>query len=254
MESDWDFYFCELNGHPASVLVDLAYGESGPVDGLSDCVTIRIPLRQPRSDGLPTREEFPRLNELEDALEGICAQHEGTLRHVGRVTTNGIREFYFYSSEGTNAASEFSQVFGAFPDYVPEIEVEPDAEWALYFQLLFPSDREMQMILNERILRQLESVGDQPQVERDVVHWMYFPTEQSRQEFMEQVSQWGFQASAEPPSEESQLPFGVVVSRHQTADRFTIHETVLMLYDLTDRHGGIYDGWETAVVKADDNL
>jgi uncharacterized protein (TIGR01619 family) len=246
MESDWDFYFCELNGRPASILLDLAYGESGPVSGLNECLIMRLTLHDVRDDGLPTRAENERLAELEDALEQVWESDVEDVCHVGRVTTNGWRDFFFYCREAPAFYEKLAAVLARFPDYEPEFGLEDDPEWQIYFGLLYPSDREWQMISSERMLRHLEESGDQPQIEREVVHWVSFDTEEARNDFIQKVTQLGFQTRS-VPEEEADIPFAVEVSRRQTTDRNSIHQAVFTLYDVTQEFGGKYDGWETSV-------
>ncbi|GIW94551.1 MAG: hypothetical protein KatS3mg110_2592 [Pirellulaceae bacterium] len=250
MESDWDFYFCELNGRPASILLDLAYGETGPVAGLNECLIMRLTLREVREDGLPTRAENERLAELEDALEQAWEAGADDVCHVGRVTTNGWRDFFFYCREPQAFYEKLTEALARFSDYQPEFGLEDDPEWQIYFGLLYPSDREWQMISSERLLRYLEESGDQPEIERDVVHWVAFDSEEARTGFVQKVSRLGFQTRS-VPEDETDMPFAVEVSRRQAADRNSIHETVFLLYDLSQEFGGKYDGWETSVERGD---
>lgn len=252
MQSDWDFYFCELDDCPASILVDLAYGDAGPVADLPYRLQLRITLQNPRPDGFPTRHESEKLAQLEDVLEAVCEEVGDGIRHVGRVTTNGVREYYFYCQTVDTSQATLAAALKDFSEYTPRFSAASDPQWEMYYQVLYPSDREMQMILNERVLRRLEASGDMPDVEREVVHWMSFASQEDRQEFIDEVQRLGFQAKAETDASTMELPFGVIVKKRQPTDRITVHQTVLALYDLTDQLGGVYDGWETSVVTAED--
>ncbi len=252
MESDWDFYLCQLNGWPASILLDLAYGDSGPISEFDQCLIMRLTLQEAREDGFPTREESERLDELEDALETAWLENKSDTRHVGRVTTHGWRDFFFYCRDPQRVQQQICSVLQAFPDYPPQFAVEPDPEWQIYYGLLFPSDREWQMICNERLLRHLEESGDRPEIQRDVVHWVAFGSQENRDRFVQEVAQRGFQTRLLAESG-TDMPYGVEVSRRQSADRSSIHNVVFTLYDLTKEYDGQYDGWETSVETGEVN-
>src|SRR5262249_29302165 len=96
MSESWDFYFARVNGTLASLFVDLGLRPSVPGPDRPCLLWVFVEMRAPRPDGLSTSEEAPVLNQIEDALS---AQLASALRgaQVGRVTTDGRRELYFYA-------------------------------------------------------------------------------------------------------------------------------------------------------------
>lgn len=97
------------------------------------------------------------------------------------------------------------------------------------------------------LLDVLQEKGDVLTVPREVQHWMYFGSEQSRARFRDAAIAAGFRVISESTSE-GDLPFGIVVARTQSIEQESIDRTVIELLRLSRRFDGDYDGWETPVV------
>src|SRR5262245_41543090 len=98
MSDDWDFYFANVNNVVASLFVDLGIRDSVPDPDRRWLVWTWVYFQHPRDDGLSSSEEAPVLNQIEDALTEVVKNiTEADL--VGRITTAGRREFYFYGSQ-----------------------------------------------------------------------------------------------------------------------------------------------------------
>src|SRR5262245_35159471 len=98
MSDSWDFYFANVNDVIASLFVDLGIRDSVPDSDRPWLLWTWVYFRQPRDDGLSSSEEAPVLNEIEDALtKKVQETTEAEL--VGRITTAGRREFYFYGPQ-----------------------------------------------------------------------------------------------------------------------------------------------------------
>ncbi len=245
MSDDWDFYFCQVDHKPASLFVDLGLRPDVPMPNLSDLVWVRLRLRHPRPDGLSSDEEFDRLSEIEDALASVDVGQDAELIYVGRNTSNGHRDFCYYTSNAHQAQSCLSQAMVAYNQYEFEIGSRPDADWSTYLEFLYPSDREHQMILNGRTLQSLEKHGDRHEIEREVCHWVYFKSADDRTCFVTAAKDKGYKLLGESEKEAGQ--FGANVARVDAIDYNTINSIVLELFDLATKTNGEYDGWETSV-------
>ncbi|HEY2588365.1 MAG TPA: DUF695 domain-containing protein [Tepidisphaeraceae bacterium] len=103
MSDRWDSYLATKNGKPASLFVDIGFAQEAPKGDYGVCLAVLVQQRAPRHDGLTTNEEADRLWPLEDAL--VPAVHAWGGIYVGRITTDGRRDFFFYgaSSDGFDA-------------------------------------------------------------------------------------------------------------------------------------------------------
>src|SRR5688572_17352815 len=138
MSDDWDFYFCQVESSPASIFVDLGVRNDAPVAGLTEMSWLRLYMRHPRDDGLSSNEEYARLSEIEDALTAATSSLDGGMAYVGRNTTDGRRDYYFYAVDGTQAESSLSAAMVPFSEYEFETGSRSDPEWSVYFDFLYP--------------------------------------------------------------------------------------------------------------------
>jgi hypothetical protein len=113
--------------------------------------------------------------------------------------------------------------------------------------VLYPSPEDIQRIANMDLLDVLRKKGDVLSVAREVQHWMYFGSEESRTQFRDAAMAVGFRAASESISK-ADLPFGIVIARTQSIEQKSIDSTVIELLHLSRRFDGDYDGWETPVV------
>ena len=113
MESDWTFWFCEVDGFPTSNFVDLGFGREAPVSGYSLLGHVRLQVTNPKENGLSSSEEYQTLCDIEDALARICADPNYLL--VGRSTSRSRRVFYFYIQSETGFTDAARAVMADFP-------------------------------------------------------------------------------------------------------------------------------------------
>ena len=127
-ESDWDFYFCNVNGVLSSIMVDLEANRRAPLPGKPWLLWVWVHMRFPRDDGLSSDQEAPTLHEIEDFLTGSLSESDGEL--LGRITGDHRREFYFYSPSSEGVDSAIREVRQAFPEYVFECGTHHDPRLA----------------------------------------------------------------------------------------------------------------------------
>ncbi len=247
MQDDWASYLCRLDDEPASIFLNLALRGSAPIEPFDELVCLRITMNEPRYDGLSSREEFDRLCTIEDAVtEAINAPAPHTIQ-VGSITSIGYRDFIFYTADVDAAKHSIIQAMKGFADYGYEITHMADAEWSGYLNTLYPDRRSYELIRNARILSVLENHGDDPSIERQVDHWLFFPSREARDRFKQRAGSHGYNVidqheEGPPPNRHT-----VQIGRTHDVHPGTIDNVVLELYDWADEFGGEYDGWETSV-------
>ena len=95
----------------------------------------------------------------------------------------------------------------------------------------------------------LEEYGDIPERPRKIEHWVYFPTEENRADFIRSVVSQGYQCENMVAEEENPLDYKLLVSREDPTTEENIDEVVLYLWETAQEFEGEYDGWETTVVR-----
>ena len=251
MSDEWDFYFSTLDGRPASTFLDLGLAEAVPLERLPEATWLSIRLRAPRADGLSSREEYLDLVRVEDELTRTVSLHSERLVYTGRSTSAGQRNFLFYSDNGAWAESVLSSTLVAFPDYEHTANSQGDADWSAYFQILHPSQRQVQLMRNRQVIEQLEELGDRSEVVREVTHWLYFEFPEQRDDLCAEVLARGYRELDRGDDGEAPRPFSLQLGHDIAAEASSIDRATLELYDLAESAGGEYDGWETQVESDD---
>lgn len=246
--SSWVSYLCQVNGNLSSIQVDMELESRAPDRARPHLLFVWVEMRQPRSDGLSSEEEFQRLGAVEDALtRGLEAGCRAVL--AGAITGDRRREFYYYAAHAKEIDRAVRSCLEPWSDYEFRIGEQPDPAWRQYFDVLYPSADQRQRILNRRVLEQLQQRGDNPSIEREIRHWIYFCSASDRQAFLEWTRESGWSADAEafrsPGPDPGSFPI-LVTRRHSTVPEIVDSE-VLQVFHAAQRFRGRYDGWETCV-------
>jgi regulator of RNase E activity RraB len=246
MSDDWDFYPLRVDDQPASIFVDLGIRSEAPIRSHETMGYLRVLMRRPRDDGFSSQGEFDDLLALED---GVTAKiiRDGTAIFVGRNTSNGNRDFYFYVVDPARFAAAAEAAMREFPAYKYETGAREDRDWQTYFEFLHPSESDLQCIMNRRVLRQLDKHGDDASKERKIEHFAYFPSVEVRAAFADYVQAEGYAIENAPEVPDGEGQYSILFSRVDRAVR--IDEIVLPLFERATELGGEYDGWSCQVSR-----
>lgn len=241
MTDDWDFYAARVDGKPASLYVNLGAEADAPVAGLTHVAHLRLRMRNPRDDGLSSQAEFDQLVRIEDALTAaLCDAHTA---YVGRNTSNGCRDFYFYVSTPDAWPDRTAAVMQAFAGYEFQTGTREDAAWSVYEEFLLPGAWDRERIENRRVCEQLEAHGDKLSAPREIDHFVWVPTLTAASAFLDEVGPLGFQPKGDPTHDDDRDAIGVQVARVDVPSPRGIDAVVRPLFDAAQRQGGEYDGW-----------
>jgi hypothetical protein len=248
MSNDWDFYSCRVDDEPASIFADLGIRRDVPLDSLPFMAFVRLFMRAPRPDGLSSQEEFEELIRLEDQVTASLKADDVTT-YVGRNTSGGCRDFYFYVSDPSNFTERVTAALADFPEYKYEAGSRLDKEWNTYLKFLYPSPEDMERIQNRRVCESLQKNGDALSEPREIDHWAYFPDDNSRARFLSAITPLGFEVRELKQPNEDAGTFGIQFVRVDLPSFENIDSITLPLYRAAIEAGGDYDGWETYVVS-----
>lgn len=245
---DWEFYLREADGEPVSICLDLALAAKAPFESRPYVAYVRVFMRQPRPDGLSSSEEYDRLVELDDHITAALTR-SARARYVGRSTSGGCRDFYFYVGDPASWAKRVAKAFDAFPEYQHKAGSRRDQRWKTYLEFLYPSGEDMERIQNRRVCDALQESGDPLRKRRDIDHWASFPDEKSRARFLRSVTRQGFKVRELHDSGDREQPYGVQLFRVDLPSHDTIDAVTLPLFRAAAKAGGDYSGWETQLIK-----
>jgi len=246
---EWEFYFSNVNDRLGSLFVDLGLRKVAPMTDKPNVVWVSIKMNNPREDGLSSQEESELLGDIEDALvDKVISKHNSI--YVGRLTSAGDRDLYFYFGDTTLYDKTISEVMVAYPKYQFDFGTKEDKEWGGYFDFLYPTPQQYQSIQNRRVIEQLEKNGDKLTKAREVDHWIYFKTETERETFLELISNDGFSiVDKDYDKELDETPYRLQIKRVDKVDQNSVDEYVIYLLKLANETNGDYDGWETSIEK-----
>ena len=277
MTDNWDSYLCEVDGKPASILVDLGAVAQAPMQRFPCLGYVTIALRGPDENGFPRREEFETLSVLEDSLEAALTG-SGTAVHIGRCITDGRYELIFYTISHDDWNRQVAAIMENLPPYAWEAGAHYEPGWDTYLGFLFPGEQDLLVIQNRRLLHQLQEEGDSLEKNRPITHWLDFLDPDSGKAFCRAAQKLGFhveetEAASEPdgftasqaetasggvpgsgpglarlslPRQGARSPvFQVRLNRTDAPER--IDEISFTLLDLALEHGGEYQGWSCPI-------
>ena len=244
---EWDFYMSNVNDIIGSFFIDLGLRKIAPVAENPNMVRITIFMQNPREDGLSSNEESELLYAIEDNLvDSIISQHNAVF--AGRLTTNGMRQLYFYFGNTTDYEKTIAQSMSKYPTYEFKFGTKEDAEWEVYLDFLYPSPIQYQMITNRKVIRGLEQQGDNQTKERMVDHWIYFEVENDMQNYISEIEKQNFKVISSRQNEEKQI-YVLNIGRVDKVDYHSVNDYTLYLWKLASEHNGDYDGWGCHVEK-----
>lgn len=243
MSNHWDIYFCEIEGKFASIVLDMDIWKEIEKSEYPHPMVLRIRIKNPGTSGTPINEEAELINDLEDKInDGII----GFGFHVGRATSDGIRDVFYYFSKPYELEKAAEKVFSEHGYEIEVLHIEEENPWDLYFDYLYPDKYQIQHMGNRKVVEQLQESGDTLENERTVEHWIYFQSIEDKENFDAKVKLEGFDVESAPSNEEKIYS---QISRSDYVDYHSINEVTDVLVDIAGECNGEYDGWGTTVVK-----
>jgi hypothetical protein len=89
------------------------------------------------------------LCDFEDDLEATIARSKSCI-YVGRITTKGRREFYFYADNEFDLKREVTGVLAKHPTYASQLGEKLDASWDHFLFTLLPGSNGMDQIARRK--------------------------------------------------------------------------------------------------------
>ncbi len=124
-----------------------------------------------------------------------------------------------------------------------------DPDWEEYLDFLYPDEYSYQCIQNRRVVMSLEENGNDPEILREVDHWLYLKKQEAADAFAEEVIRSGFRIIAINTVEGEEHPVQVNIGRKDNTKLPDINDTVWRLVELAGKYDGIYDGWGCTIER-----
>lgn len=243
----FEFYECMVNEKPAFIRVDVARHDRGIDPTRPHSLRIATAFLDPTEEGLDGPQEFETLSGFEDALRTALAPSI----FVGVLTNDGRRKWYFYTDDADRDADRAREVARrALPGYEIETASFEDERWSQYFAFLYPNELAWHWITDRRVIESLRKDGDLTHVPRLIDHWAYFPTRDARRAFARALRTRGYRPTGDEDDDgDAPNRFGLHFRRQEPEAPEGIQARTEQLVLLAREHGGVYDGWGSAVVE-----
>jgi len=246
MTDHWEFFPTTLDEHVAVVLFDQGIADELPLDGLPVAMRLRIELKHPREDGLHAPRETKALEVLEEAIRTHC--EESDIAWVGRITSDGARVYFVYVDDADARAEAFDAIISDKHGYEWAYAATDDQAGQVYWDELFPSEVEWQVIKNRHVIEVLRDSGDALTAARRVDHWAWFGDDEARRRFIARLEADGYHIDSYIDPDADNDGFGVQFYHTMTPTEPDMYAVTLALAAAAAELTGEYDGWETAVI------
>lgn len=242
----WYTFPATMGEDQAWISYNHAYGEVADSDPRRNVLRIKLPFKNPTKQGMPTNEEYTQLSKIDETLDTKFTESGGI--YVGRVTVDGHRFFYFYLNIEEQKAAEIIAKVTTETSYKMQYVYEEDTDKKFYWEQLYPTDDDWQVIQDLKVLDSLSENGDLKDKEREVMHWAYFTNTPSCEEFATWVTSERYKIHSTGKEEESS-ECHVKYSHVGTMHLGDITSHTIQSSRKARELGGRYDGWETSVEK-----
>lgn len=248
MQEYWEEYMKPIEGHPAIVSFNAEIADNVPDMEFMYVGFVKVKLNNPTSKGLVSKEEQDDVSFIEDRLEMESLRYRAG-KYIGRIITQGEVNFIYYLKLDFEWTDTVNAAMKYFENYSFEHGSRMDMDWEVYTKLLFPTQKEWQIIQNHHSCDALAKAGDNLHASRAIEHKMFFHTEEDREKFIKTIEKEGFKTQKEiAPTEDTPL-HGLQFYRIDTPYYYDIDELTLDLIAKGETCNGQYDGWETSLVK-----
>ena len=210
----------------------------------SSCTVYGQPDVLPATEETPIKKAESPYGNTKQINEEII-RDEAHAKHVASITTGGARMMYFYADDDTYLAGLVGKMASEFSDYEFNYLLEKDAPWNFYFNVVYPSLLDMQIMKNRRMIRLMAEQGEDLNEVREVTHWFFFNNGASRKQASVRLRDGGCEILDDNFFDERvpEFNFGmrVLIKHNMTQEKML--EVTYALYDFIERYEGIYDGW-----------
>jgi hypothetical protein len=135
VEDSWTVCEGKYNGKPLIARVNIGLQPLVADSRYQHRIGVAVPFKSPEADGFPSGEESWKISEIEDLLAGELELHHESLFAVV-ITTNGMREFVFYTSDPQAAERKLTALAERIDSYQVQRLIEPDTDWSVYRQFV----------------------------------------------------------------------------------------------------------------------
>jgi regulator of RNase E activity RraB len=246
MTEDWNLFERNEGNEPMMIFMNTGLKETAPLAGFSRLIAVIFNMYSLWDAAANSSKGAQDLfYSLEDKLMRRL-QDSKLAVYVGRISVQNKMELYFYADESKDWEPKLSEIMVDFPSFRYYTSVKEDADWSFYREEMYPKPLEEQWMRNAKISYALNQHGDRADIVRVVEHWLHFTSKVGMDEVKGKARELGYHiVNAEKDTSKKMYPYVLQLSKRHALDLPTINEVTKELFILTDKAGGVYDGWGT---------
>ncbi|EFM2060048.1 DUF695 domain-containing protein [Escherichia coli] len=249
LSNKWEFFITTVDDRVTGIRVDTGAIQDERFDRLNHTWFFRVRYTHCYENGLPQPDETQRLNRIEDWLEERGKALPIWL--VGVVTQEGWRDFVFQSEKELDWERTLDKLLVGAPEVSCSYSVSKNDNGNYYRQFLYPSKYDWNWIHDSRVCRGLLEHGDDLTLPRTIDYYAILPTEAAARAFAEDVAilPYGITLVSIRMNDQQQ---GYIASltNIDAPEQWHITEITCQLTDLSEKHGGCFDGWGAPIATA----
>ncbi len=243
---DWTPFLRDLDGQPATVNLNHHWMEDGPESGRRTLVHVAIRMQTAQGRGMPSEDEFERLAEMEEQLAGAL-EASGDAVFVATMMMGDERTAYFFSKKAGATVAAAEKVIAGWKGHKATCGTTEDADGEVFIENVCPTAAEIRWNGDISVIEQLRENGDDPTRAREIQHFAYFEDSEAAEEFVEWCNDNEFEgASTEEGEDGEYLVSFTHVGRPEIDEIF---DRTAAADEAASELGGMYDGWETEIVR-----
>ncbi|RUM62998.1 MAG: hypothetical protein DSZ03_05860 [Sulfurimonas sp.] len=227
---------CEATASSVEIGVNLEFEAASDACALETLLWLFLPYNAAE------REQYEQL--LQTLAEVLKQRLRAEL--AGYRIVDGELELYFYAP----SAKTFEPVVAAFMSEYSGYDMGSckDAKQKFYFDALYPDARQLLQIQNTQTIAQLQEAEDQCEQEREVEHYLLFPTRGNAVRALQKASALEFTCKHEYTDDTGELRHIIVITKSHDVSDAVIHEITEDLFVIAMEEHGRYEGWSTTLV------
>lgn len=248
-EDHWEAYMAQYPDGVGSTTVNMTLKAKAPLAHYPFVLVTGVGFKDCK-DGFPTEAEFQKLYTISDSVEALVQKLSANPKSAGTFTQNCERLNYIYVTDTTGLRSKLTAFYAnRFPSYKAVIRMRADKSWDAYLKFLYPNDETLEYIGNSKVVLKLQQAGDKLQKPRAIDHWLYFASEKGREDFIAYAVAAGYKVEGKAKVSNGSYTFQLHLVKTGPAELGSITKTTATLRKQAVKYGGVYDGWESVVVR-----
>ncbi len=249
-KESWDSYLASYeNKKPGSTVVRMDLINNVPIKEYKFILISGVTYKSDDTDGFPDNKTLEIIQQIGDELgKYIHSKFNGI--YVGSFMHNFERLEYFYLKDNTNVKEIVTSFYDTkYPQFKSYVNIKDDSQWTYYKDFLYPNEDIQNYMGDQKVVDNLTKNGDDLTKSRRVDHWVYIDSKQNAETFKIEVEKLGYKIEEIKKDKENRNSYKVNFWKDEFVDLGSINQITSNLRVICKKYNGVYDGWETFVIK-----